>query len=118
MADKRKHQRAGDSESHEHERRPAAGFLDPRSWRLADVLTMAVLVFNLGVTVTRLSALEEWKQAHEARADAQRAAIVAKAEAEAKDAQRELREVRERLARLEAGAGMVRAEARLVQGGL
>jgi hypothetical protein len=57
------HKRVADSEPREHHRTA----LDLRNWRLADVVIVATLLFNLGVMVTRLNTLERALQAAEVR---------------------------------------------------
>lgn len=46
-----------------------------RTWRLADVLAIALLVFNLGVTLTRVNMLERAQEAAETRIEALRVQV-------------------------------------------
>lgn len=68
-----------------------------RTWRIADVLILLTLVFNLGVTVTRLRVLEEWRVDHERWANE----LKDKIEKRAEDLKDQVQAIRERIARME-----------------
>jgi hypothetical protein len=76
----------------------SGGPLDFRSWRPADVVILATLIFNLGVTVTKVSALEEWRAAHSSWVEVTKAETDRRFEI-IRDA---VQDLRERVVRLEA----------------
>lgn len=94
----RQHKRSGDEAPHDHGRgadRPQ--FMDFKTWRLADVLALMLLVFNLGVTLTRLNALEDWKREHVAEHKAKEVSQ----RADERAAEADLLKLRERVVALE-----------------